>query len=153
MKILILMLLTLLCSYAQPIYGQVKDSRSEIVTSCEENEAKLDQIGKLVADDSDITSLLVVIAHVGNGELSADLISHRLYNVTEYLLTRSPSIMRQRIVIARGERTEGLGRIDFFFKGKIVDQFFAKKNKTLCVDCCENNPIAPYKKNSWRNKL
>jgi hypothetical protein len=157
MRFLIFVLLGILCCQAQPIYGQVKDSsRSEFVTSCEENEAKLDQISKLVADDTDVESFLVVIAHAGSGELSTDLISNRLYNATEYVLVRSPSIRRQRIITARGEKTSGLGRVDFYFNGKIVEQLFAKKNRTLCVDCCENDPIppyTPYKPNSWKNRL
>lgn len=114
-------------------------------TECEENEARLDQVAYLLSKQNDSASVLIIIARLGIGEDSLDLSYHRLHNAREYLITSPLSIPKNRIITAVGEKTDGFGRVDFYFDGKRIESLLSRKNRPLCVDCCENNRIKPYK--------
>jgi hypothetical protein len=89
---------------------------------------------------------LIIITRLGNGENSFDLSKHRLHNAREYLLTSPVSISKDRIITTVGEKTDGLGRVEFYFGGKRIESLLTWKNRPLCVDCCENRRIKPYKR-------
>lgn len=112
---------------------------------CEDNEAHLGQIAILTSANNQPDEVLIVIARLGNNEKSSEISRRRLYNAREYIFHAVPTIRKNKIVIALGEKTTGLGRVEFYFDGKIIDFLPVGKNKNLCVDCCENHPIKPYK--------
>ncbi|HEX8246877.1 MAG TPA: hypothetical protein VF599_01740 [Pyrinomonadaceae bacterium] len=122
-------------------------------TGCEENEARLDYILMQIKKQKDPANVLIIIARSGEGEKSLETSRRRLHNAKEYLLIRreSPIIPRNKIITAIGDRTgSGLGRVELYFGGKLVDQLLVKKNGNLCVDCCQNHQIKPYRKTSNR---
>jgi hypothetical protein len=119
-------------------------------TGCEENEARLDRILMQIKEQEDPESVLIIIARLGDGEKSLEISRRRLHNAKEYLLIRpaTPSIPRNKIITATGDGTSGLGRVEFYFGGKLIEELLVGKNKNLCVDCCENHEIKPYRKTS-----
>ena len=119
---------------------------SESPVGCEENEARLDRIAYLLSEQNDSTNVLIIITRLGSGENSFDLNNHRLHNAREYLLNSPLSIPKDRIITAVGEKTDGLGRVEFYFGGKKIESLLTWKNRPLCVDCCENRRIKPYKR-------
>jgi len=132
-------LLIILCSSILT----AQNLNTETPTGCEDNEARLDQIAYLLAEQNDSTNILIIITRLGNGENSLDLSNHRLHNAREYLLTSPLSISKDRIITAIGEKTIGFGRVEFYFGGKRIETLVTSKNRPLCVDCCENNRIKP----------
>jgi hypothetical protein len=134
--------------------AQSQDSvQLESATSCEENEARLDQLLVLFGKERDPENVLIIIAHLGSGENSLEINQLRLHNAKEYLLGKSFSSNGSRIIITQGEKIIGLGRIEFYFGGKKVESLLIKKNRNLCVDCCENNKIKPYRSAKKNPKL
>lgn len=131
-----------------------QDGYVAIPTSCEENEARLDMILMQFEKQKDPDNVLIIIARLGKGEKSLETSRRRLHNAKEYLLIRpaSPIIPRNKIITAIGDRTSGFGRVELYFGGKLVDQLIVRKNGNLCVDCCQNHQIKPYRKTSIRKK-
>ena len=131
------------------VFAEAQDTWA---SGCEENEARLDGIVAkwspqpgITSGEPGITKTLIIIAHPGSGEYSRNIMRHRLHNAREYLLYRKPA-ERKNIIVAEGEKRVGLGSVAFYLDGEVIDELFVKKNKSLCVDCCENNLIPPYKK-------
>jgi hypothetical protein len=123
-------------------------------TGCEENEARLDLILMQIEKQKDPANVLIIIARPGEGEKSLETSRCRLHNAKEYLLIRpeSPIIPGNKIITALGDRTRGLGRVELYFGGKLMTQLIVGKNGSLCVDCCQNHQIKPYRKTSVRKK-
>jgi hypothetical protein len=122
--------------------------QENLPTGCEENEARLDSILIQMEERKDPRDVFIIIARLGDGEQSLETSRRRLHNAKEYLLIRRdvPAIKRNQIVTALGDRTSGLGRIELYIGGKLVDRLLVGKNRGLCVDCCENHHITPYRK-------
>lgn len=144
-KVIVYLIISLCClnnySQIQKSYPNLHD----IPSSCEENEARLDQLLELLLNEKDSKQVLIIISNLGDDENSSDISKHRLHNAKEYILSRNQSVLKSRIIVAEGEKKSGFGQVEFYFGGKIVDKLLVGKNKILCVDCCENNKIKPYK--------
>jgi hypothetical protein len=41
----------------------------------------------------------------------------------------------EKFVLAEGEKTNGLGKVEIYIKGKLTEVLFAKKNVNLGYDC------------------
>jgi hypothetical protein len=118
----------------------------EYATGCEENEARLDTVWSEMEKHRDDSGVLLIVARLGAGERSLETSRRRLHNAREYLMLRGVrKISKDRIIIALGERTSGLGRVEFYLGGKLVDKLLVRKNKNLCVDCCQNHQFKPYR--------
>ena len=119
----------------------------EYVTGCEENESQLNVLLTEMEKQRDEYGVLLIVARLGVGERSLETSRRRLHNAREYLLLLRdvPKVSRDRIIIALGERASGLGRIEFYLGGKLVDKLLIRKNKNLCVDCCQNHQFKPYR--------
>lgn len=103
-------------------------------TSCETNAALLSRVQGSFRERSN-DDLVIVIAHLGQGETSEKLNNRRLYNVSHYLKSRlgfEPS----RIVTAQGEKLSGYARVKIYVGGKLQETLIAERNKDLCVTCC-----------------
>lgn len=133
-----------------PLLGQTSSNERNRLTGCEENEARLDKISLSFSEKSGPENVLIIIARQGDGESSKQINLHRLHNAKEYILYRVPAIQRNRVVVAEGEKVAGLGKVEFYLNGKLIDFLLVAKNRPLCVDCCENNRIPAFspKKNT-----
>ena len=131
-------------------FGQVIEPANQ-PKGCEINQARLDNLGLSFSKLNDDT-LLIIIGHLGSGETSAEINRHRLYNAREYILARTPSLRRDRTLTAEGEKLTGLGKVEFYVGGKVVDSLLVGKNRILCVDCCQNPLFKPYKGNQRKSR-
>jgi hypothetical protein len=74
---------------------------------------------------------LILIARLGSGEFSRSLNQTRLASVEQYVL-RSGSDLKY--VLAQGNRVKGLGRLEIYVGGKLVETMpFRKNAKGYCV--------------------
>jgi len=74
---------------------------------------------------------LILIARLGNGEFSSRLNQTRLASAEEYLLRRGSDL---KYVLAQGSRVKGLGRLEIYVGGQLVDIMPLRKNtKGYCV--------------------
>jgi len=118
-------------------------------TNCETHIAILD-----IADqDAGRGGLIIMIAHLGDGESSRELNRHRLHSarayLTEYRAVRSPDT----IVIAEGERVTGYGRIELYIGGKLHTLFAIRRNADLSVGSCEPAELDDARQRALRKKL
>lgn len=97
--------------------------------ACEENSALVDQIPRPTS-----SSRVFIIFRAGKGE--SELINGlRLAHVRAFLTTRK-NLGGENVIYARGDRFNGLGRIEFYVAGTLVLVSQAKSNHTPCMDCC-----------------
>lgn len=76
-------------------------------------------------------SHLIIIAHLGDGELSNRLNQTRLAVIEEYILRRGPDL---KYVLAQGARVKGLGRVEVYVGGRLKEIMPYKKNaKNYCT--------------------
>lgn len=80
--------------------------------------------------------VLIVIVRPGDGEASRQLIRRRLYNIRQYFRERGDQLLKDRVVVAEGERVKGFGRIEYYIKGKLYQQLLFPKNGYVCHSCC-----------------
>lgn len=142
-------ILTVLVTFVCVINVFAQSLNDVTPTGCEENEARLDKVLSLIENQKHSDSFLIVIAYLGKGEQSSELSFHRLHNAKEYLLARTvtkPLISGNKIITAIGQKTNGFGQVEFYYGGKIIERLLVQKNRSLCVDCCENNLIKPFRK-------
>ncbi len=101
--------------------------------NCEETAARFDVLLNMMFDSDE---RLFVIARLGKGEVSRELNHRRLYNVHTYFKERK--VPRNRFVFAESEslKTEE-GRVEFYLGSKLQLVSLVKRNKDICVDCCE----------------
>lgn len=99
--------------------------------NCEINSAQIYGLVDLFKSDSNPKRVFILIARLGKGETRRDLNQRRLYNVTKRL-----SILKERVVIAEGERVNSYGRVEIYWGGEIIGAILARKNHDVCVDCC-----------------
>jgi hypothetical protein len=77
-----------------------------------------------------------VIARLGSGEAASRINLYRLQDARNYFLVRNFSL--DRIVFAAGERSRGEGRIEFYLGGKLYLVSLAKRNRPVCLTCCDS---------------
>ncbi len=93
---------------------------------------------------------MIAIARLGSGESSKELSRRRLENVRVYLRNR---LSEGKLVVAAGETVKGLGRVEMYVGGKLVEALLANRNKDLCVACCDiDENYYPYRKDKRRRR-
>lgn len=114
-----------------PVWAQEKKviRSSEIPTTCEVSQRILDTIHELAQGGK-----IMIIARLGNGETSNAIARTRLQKVKKYLeiAWKRPS---QNIIVAIGEKATGLGRLELYANGILVDEIFARKKKNIPTFC------------------
>jgi hypothetical protein len=141
--------LSLTCLFAFLMISPAQDLppvQKEQPYTCEDNEARLDQVTAANLIDG---SFIILVARPGRGEFSRALSQKRLHNAREYLLLRSSTLLRSRVIPAIGERHPGLGRIEVYVNGSKFDTLLIGRNRLLCVDCCQNHRLPPFRKSPW----
>jgi hypothetical protein len=114
--------------------------------NCEINAAYLDNVAYELTWGAGNEGVVIVIARLGSSELSKELIRRRLHNVRIYLKERG--ITEERIVAAEGESIEGEGNVELYVTGKLTNALKVKRERDVCVDCCDfpDEKYYPFKK-------
>jgi hypothetical protein len=114
------------------LFSQVKSDK-EIPSDCEYVRGILDLVLAQGAniEDSDI----ILIFRLGKGEKSKKVINRRMEVVRNHINFRKQNL--EKFVLAEGEKTNGLGKVEIYIKGKLTEVLFAKKNVNLGYNCLE----------------
>jgi hypothetical protein len=105
-------------------------------------------VNHVVEDKSN--GILIVVVHPGTGETSQRLRQRRLYNVRQYFKNRGARVPSARVIVAEGEKVTGLGRIDYYFDGKLFAQLVFPKRGYICHSCCGPDEDYYPDKAGWR---
>jgi hypothetical protein len=98
--------------------------------NCDSTKSNFDLIAQTAGGEGTI----IVIGHLGRGELSRKLVSRRLRNLKDFMyFTRGVS--KERTVTAEGERVEGLGQIDVYISGQLFMVFRLSRNRDFLTNC------------------
>jgi hypothetical protein len=90
---------------------------------CEGTKAILDRFCIEARNDG----IIILVARLGNGEVSRKFNRERLQHINYYLnVTRG--IPKNRLVLADGERVRGLGRVEIYAEGKLMLVLTVKRN-------------------------
>jgi hypothetical protein len=131
-------LLSVLVCVAQQKTNQ-NDTKNQEISSrpfnCESNFVYLSQITDMVKAQENQNGVLIIIARLGDGENRRGLNHRRLHNV-RLQLNQQFRITPDKIIVAEGESVKGIGRIEFYLKGKMIDGLLVGKNDDICVGCC-----------------
>ena len=120
--------------------------------NCEMNMLYMDMLSQMVLGQTKSGGMLVAVARLGAGEKSRESNRRRLYNVREYIKDRT-GVGAEKIVVAEGERVNGVGRVEFYLGGKKVGGLLLGRNKDLCLLCCEEvGPYYPHRDNLERKR-
>lgn len=106
------------------------------LTTCEYGSARLDYI----LDNISERDIVIVVARLGRNEKNLDLNRRRLFNVKHYLtnyrghkfFVKDP----KNLVLVTGDRTEGLGTLEFYFRGELFDTYLLPANKDVYLGEC-----------------
>ena len=109
------------------------DSDSRLI-NCEQYSADIDRMRGAFSDLIEQSDFIILVARLGNGEKSRELNRRRLHNVSERI--KAAGVKPKKIVVAEGGRVLGLGRVEIYVGGKIVESLRVKRNKDICVECC-----------------
>ena len=119
-----------------------KVERREInnhLNNCEMNLAYQDYISNAAREQTQNGNVLIVIARLGDGETSRELMRRRIYNVREFLKLRG-RLSPEKFIVAEGEPVQGYGRYEYYLGGKLFEQILFPKNGYVCHYCCEPEP-------------
>lgn len=103
--------------------------------NCETSLVVQDLVVNNVLDAKD-GGVLIVLVHAGTGEQSRQLTQRRIANVRRYFKNRGNRIPSERVIVAEGEKVSGLGRIDYYFNGKLSARLVFNKDQFICHSCC-----------------
>ncbi len=106
--------------------------------SCEDSEAYLDLVANEAQDALTEGRVLIAVARIGDGESLHSLNRDRLAAVRTYLVRRG--LPAPNIVSIRGERVRGAGRVEFYISGKLSRIILARRNRSICIECCNPSP-------------
>lgn len=103
------------------------------LNDCEMNNNYLNNAHHLAGDDS----IIIAIAHLGNGERNPELNRRRLHNVRAFLAGYGWKRDPATVVTAEGERVNGYGGIDIYVRGGHWASLAVRRNLDLIVGSCE----------------
>jgi len=145
-QIILLLLSISITAYSQEQSENSKpfdDSDSRLI-NCETYSADIDRMRSVFSELIEKSDYLILVARLGRGEKNRDLNRRRLHNVSERV--KAAGIEAKKIVIAEGERVPGLGRIEVYAGGRMVESLRVKRNQDICVECCgPDERFYPYK--------
>lgn len=131
------MLVVLFCLFAaSPVtpQTQVPEWKPEpTLNHCEVNDNYLDNAHHLAGADT----IIIAIAHLGDGERNPELNRRRLHNVKAYLTNFGWRRRPGTVITAVGERVNGYGRIDIYVRGGHWASLAVRRNGDLIVGLCE----------------
>ena len=131
MKTLLAVVVTFLLF--QTVSAQIT-SESPTPLGCDGMLGYFDSVLSRALSEENKDSILIVIARSGNGEkLSVN--QQRLKSFEKYFTGFRP-FPKERLVLAKGEKRNGLGKLEFYINGKLADELFLNKKQRVCSGCC-----------------
>ena len=131
------LMLLLFLFVSGPIGVEAQDPTSKPpetrVNNCEMNDHYLDTAHQMAGDNS----IIIAVAHLGNGERNPELNRRRLHNVRAYLTSFAWKRPADTVITAEGERVKGYGRVDIYVRGELWAPLAVKRNGDLLVGLCE----------------
>lgn len=104
--------------------------------NCETGLAYQDAITNEALEKTRGSGVLIVIARLGDGENSRELIRRRMYNVHLSFKEYNNRIAPEKVIVAEGERVKGYGRLEYYLGGELYEQLLFRKNGYICHSCC-----------------
>jgi hypothetical protein len=139
-----------------PVFAQgsaSKVSRGLKATSCEANTLNLDLIADKFAKSRFKDEFVILISRLGKYERSSgDIHARRLYTITSYLASRTDH--KLQTITATGDRTNELGRVEIYVRGKLFAVFSAARCADIPVAICDDKDADPnyYLNGNFRGK-
>ncbi len=109
---------------------------SNQLLNCEMELALQDGVINAATKQTNLGGVLIVLARLGNGENSHELIRRRLYNARQFIKERGGRLASEKIVVAEGEPVKGYGRLEYYIGGELYQQLLFRKNRYICQSCC-----------------
>ena len=135
-QIIILLIAVSITAFSQEQSENSKhfdDSDSRLI-NCEQYSADIDRMRGIFSELIGKSDYLILVARLGRGEKNRALNRRRLHNVSERL--KAAGIEAKKVVVAEGERVSGLGRIEVYAGGRMVESLRVMRNQDICVECC-----------------
>ncbi len=125
-KLNVRIILLLYISVASPVIAQQKNDLQPvfgITGNCEDAKARLDGVAIEVGREG----IVILIAKLGDGEISRKVNRQRLYYILRYF-NRADQLGEKRLIKAEGERVRGPGQVEIYAKGKLMLILTTKRN-------------------------
>lgn len=123
-------------------YSQKSDDKPIVIEigggSCEENSALVDGISNEVQESKE---RIFVIFRAGKDE--TEIVNARRLNHVKWFLQNRKGWKIFDVIYARGEKSDGEGKIEFYVGRKFFLVMMSAKNRTPCLDCCEGGLEEP----------
>ena len=112
--------------------AKAQEQSNIILGNCEANAAVLDLVYALGENNG----LTIVIARLGDGEKQSSLNQRRLKVVRQYLTEEGWNKPKESLILAEGEPTRGLGRLEFYVSGRLVKTLLIKRRQAFEAFSC-----------------
>jgi hypothetical protein len=140
----------ILSLFATCSFAPAQQSKFQLPTkpvNCESDIAMLD----LASNQAGENGLIIVIAHLGDGDHRPDLNNRRLHNVRIYLTQWDGHRNPDNVITATGERVKGYGRVGLYVRGQLSVTILIRPNADLIVGSCTyeiNSPAEQRRENN-----
>lgn len=128
---IILLLMICLMAFATP--SQKKLSKLDVPSECEFVRHALDE--SILSSLNDKESMIIFILRKGRGELSDKILKKRADAIRAHFNFRKAD--KSRLLIAASDRTDGLGKLEIYVKGKLAWELFASRYELFGSKCSE----------------
>jgi len=105
--------------------AKAKEQSNIILGNCETNAAVLDLVYALGENNGST----IVIARLGDGEKQSSLNQRRLKVVRQYLTEKGWKKPKESLILAEGEPTTGLGRLEFYVSGRLAKTLLIRRRQ------------------------
>lgn len=99
--------------------------------NCEQFRHEIDEA--LVSMNEETDSVLIFIIRPGANEDSKKLSKKRITSIESFIKSRSSKF--SKYVIAEAPKTNGLGKLEIYLKGRLISELFIKQKSVLGSDC------------------
>lgn len=113
------------------------DQKSIPPDNCEGNSVRLDGLRDKWRESRVLNekSVVILIARLGDGEFDDQLNQRRFFTISKYL-----NLTDEEVVTGQGGKIKGLGVIEIYINGILVESLTVKKCQDLRVGVCDNDP-------------
>lgn len=113
-----------------------ENNKSNSPDNCEGNSFRLDAIRNKWKESHLLNEkgVVILIARLGKAESDTQLNQRRLYTVSKYL-----NFANGGVVTGQGEKTDGLGIVEVYIEGVLVESLAVKNCEDLRVGICDND--------------
>jgi hypothetical protein len=125
----------LLCLFFLCSLSVICQSSGENPANCEQFRHEIDEA--LLSMDSETDSVLIFILKPGAKEDSKKLLKKRMTSIESFIKSRSSKF--SKYVIAEAPKTNGLGKLEIYLRGRLISALYIKQKSVLGYDC-SNEP-------------